>query len=309
VLGLFGPILTTGVALATAVVVVANPVNAPRADIQIPAVALSSGSGHAIDMLDENFLAAIAPEPAPSTSPFAVLKDLVTALVASAAYLGRTAVVNPVVGDAATNPELTSASFPYFGDISVAPVVSAVAGATGAVAPIAVAPIAAPPGVNADIPPTAPPNPALPMTPADVPLLNAVHDRVEADVQWAVDNANAAVAAASDALRNPQSLLDQSLGESLSQRVRDLPDLLPRLPDSLTAVVSLPHKALPSTPTAPAGAPEQADPDSSGPGIGPGGNNVGNTGGNTSGPVHRAPRSGAGDAQSDAADRSAPDAG
>ena len=82
----FGPILTTGVALATAVVVIANPVNAPRADIQIPAVGLASGSGDAVDMLDENFPRAIAPEPE-SNGPFADLKDLVTALVARAPLL------------------------------------------------------------------------------------------------------------------------------------------------------------------------------------------------------------------------------
>lgn len=92
--GLLGPILTTGVVLATAAVVVANPVNAPRADVQIPAVGLSSGSGDAVDMLDEDFLRAIAPEPA-STGPVAVLNELVAALVASAAYLGRNAVVSP----------------------------------------------------------------------------------------------------------------------------------------------------------------------------------------------------------------------
>jgi hypothetical protein len=296
--GVFGPILTTGVALATAVVVVANPVNAPRADIQVPAVALSSGSGHAVDMLDEKFLQAIAPEPADSTSPFAVLKDLVSALLASAAHLGRTAVVNPVVGDSAAKPELTAVSLPYVGEFFGAPAIPAAAGATTAAA----APTIAPSGVSIEILATAPPNPApAPMTPADTPLLNAVHDRAEADLQWAVDNANAAVAAASKGLRNPQSLIDQSLG----QRVLEMPDLLPPLPDSLTAVVSLPHKGLPSIPRNPAGAPEQADTDLSGPGIVP----AGDAAGSKSSPVHRVPRSGAGTAQPDATDSAPSESG
>jgi hypothetical protein len=304
--GVFGPILTTGVALATAAVVVANPVNAPRADVQIPAVALSSGSGDAIDMLDENFLRAIAPEQE-STSPFAVLKDLVTSLLASAAYLGRTAVVTPLGGDSATKPELTAASFPYFG----APAGPAVTGVIGDVVPI-VAPPAA--GVGVDLDPTAPPSPApAPLTPPDTHLLNAVQDWAEADLRWAVDNANAAVATASDVLRNPQSLIDPSFGQSLSQRVSELPDLLVSLPDSLTAVVSLPHtvvslprSGLPSTSTAPARTPAIADADLSGAGIGA----SGDAAANKFAPAQRAPRPGAGDGHPDGAVRSpsAPDA-
>ena len=60
-----GPIVTTGMALVVSGVIVANPVVAPRADVQIPAVQLSSGSGEAGGMLDEAFLNAIAPAPLP----------------------------------------------------------------------------------------------------------------------------------------------------------------------------------------------------------------------------------------------------
>ena len=51
--GVVGPVLTTGVALAAAVVVVANPVIPPRSDVQIPSVQLSAGTGDALGMLDE----------------------------------------------------------------------------------------------------------------------------------------------------------------------------------------------------------------------------------------------------------------
>ncbi len=113
--GRIGPFLTTGVALSVAAVVVANPVVAPRADLEIPAVKLS-GTGDALDMLNNDFLSRIAPAPAESPSnPFAVLKDLVTSLAADATYLTKNAIVSAFFAgaNAVTNPELTAASFPY----------------------------------------------------------------------------------------------------------------------------------------------------------------------------------------------------
>ena len=113
--GLIGPLLTTGVALSVAVVVVANPVIAPRADLQIPAVQLS-GTGDAMDMLNKDFLSAVGPTQAESSSnPFAVLKDLISSLAADASYLGRNAIVAAFFAGATavTNPELTAASYPY----------------------------------------------------------------------------------------------------------------------------------------------------------------------------------------------------
>lgn len=100
-----GPIVTTGVAMAAAAVVVANPIITPRADVQIPAVALSSGG----DMLDKAFLDAIAPTPPESTNPLSVLKQLVSALAADATYIGKNAIVDAfVAGVTAVTPNLPS---------------------------------------------------------------------------------------------------------------------------------------------------------------------------------------------------------
>ena len=117
--GRIGPLLTTGVALSVAAVVVANPVIAPRADLRIPAVELSA-TGDAMDMLNNDFLSAIAPAQAESSSnPFAVLKDLISSLAADATYLTRSAIVSAFFAGATavTNPELTAASHPYVPDV------------------------------------------------------------------------------------------------------------------------------------------------------------------------------------------------
>ncbi|MCW1957810.1 MAG: hypothetical protein KIH64_004535 [Mycobacterium sp.] len=118
--GALGPILTTGVALSAAVVVVVNPVSAPHADVRIPAAQaeVSMAGGQAVDMLDEDFIEAVGPKPAGSTNPLAILKDLVSALVADAADFGKSAVLRAfIAGTGAVSgaqvPELTAASFPY----------------------------------------------------------------------------------------------------------------------------------------------------------------------------------------------------
>lgn len=110
-----GPIVTTGMALVVSGVIVANPVVTPRADVQIPAVQLSSGSDDAGGMLDEAFLNAIAPAPPESTNPFAVLKQLVSSLVADATFIGKNAIVDAFVAGvtAVSEPELTAAWAPY----------------------------------------------------------------------------------------------------------------------------------------------------------------------------------------------------
>lgn len=113
--GRIGLLLTTGVALSVAAAVVANPVIAPRPDLQIPAVQLS-GTGDAMDMLNNDFLSAIGPTQSESSSnPFAVLKDLVASLAADATYLTKNAIVSAFFAGASavTNPELTAASYPY----------------------------------------------------------------------------------------------------------------------------------------------------------------------------------------------------
>ena len=110
-----GPILTTGVSLVTAGVVVANPIVVPRADVAIPAVQLSAGNAETIGMLDQAFLDAIAPGPGGSSNPFSVLKDLISGLAADATSMGKDVIVDAfVAGVAAVSPpELTAASSPY----------------------------------------------------------------------------------------------------------------------------------------------------------------------------------------------------
>ena len=110
-----GPILTTGVALLAACVVVANPIVVPRADVQIPAFTLSAGNDETGGMLDPAFLNAIAPAPSESDNPFAVFKQLITSLAADATSVGRNAIVDAFVAGLAsvTQPELTAASDPY----------------------------------------------------------------------------------------------------------------------------------------------------------------------------------------------------
>lgn len=125
--GAIGPILTTGVALAAAGVVVANPIVAPRADVQIPAVQLSAGSGDAAGMLDQAFLDAIAPSPPESTNPFSVLRQLISSLAADATYIGKNAIVDAFVAGvtAVSQPELTASSTPYVPSIADSPELAA----------------------------------------------------------------------------------------------------------------------------------------------------------------------------------------
>ena len=121
----FGPILTAGVTLGAATVVVANPVVVPRADVQIPAAHVpvtvagvghhGSAHGSALDMLDEDFIRAVGPGPTASANPLAALTDLVRVLVADAAQMGRSAVLHAFATGARViaDPVLTSTSYPY----------------------------------------------------------------------------------------------------------------------------------------------------------------------------------------------------
>ena len=118
--GAFGPILTTGVALSAAVVVVVNPMTAPHADVRIPAAQanVAKAGGEAVDMLDEDFIEAVGPKPTGSTHPLAILKDLVGSLVADVSDLGKSAVLRAFLAGASVVsgsqvPELTAASYPY----------------------------------------------------------------------------------------------------------------------------------------------------------------------------------------------------
>lgn len=118
----FGPLLTTGVALAAAGVVVANPVIAPRGDVRIPAVELSSGSGDAASMLDDGFLDAIAPASSESTGPLSVLKDLFSSLAADATHIGKNAIVSAFIAGmaAVSDPELTASTGTVAGPSEIA---------------------------------------------------------------------------------------------------------------------------------------------------------------------------------------------
>ena len=113
--GIVGPILTTGVALVAASVVVANPIVVPRADIQIPAFTLSAGNDETGGMLDPAFLDAIAPSPSESDNPFSMIKQLITSFATDATTVGRNAIVDAFVAGVAavSQPELTAASAPY----------------------------------------------------------------------------------------------------------------------------------------------------------------------------------------------------
>ena len=119
----YGPILTTGVALAAAGVVVANPIVAPHADVQVPPAQLSAGSDDVASMLDKAFLDAIAPAPPESTNPFSVIKDLFTSLAADATDAGRNAIVNAFVAGitAVSAPELTASSEIYVAPLTDSP--------------------------------------------------------------------------------------------------------------------------------------------------------------------------------------------
>jgi len=112
---IIGPILTTGVALVAASVVIANPIVVPRADVQIPAFTLSAGNDETGGMLDPAFLAAIAPAPSTSDNPLSMLKQLITSLATDATSVGRDAIVDAFVAGVAavSQPELTAASFHY----------------------------------------------------------------------------------------------------------------------------------------------------------------------------------------------------
>ena len=110
-----------GVALVVAGVVVANPIVAPRSDVQIASVQLSAGTDSSgTGMFDAAFLNAIGPTPPASNNPLSVLKELISSLAADVSYFSRAAIVDAVVAGltgvaAVSEPELTAAAFPTLG--------------------------------------------------------------------------------------------------------------------------------------------------------------------------------------------------
>ena len=171
--------------MVAAGVVVANPILAPRADVQIPAVALSAGT--ADSMLDKSFLDAIAPAAPESNSPFSVLKQLVSALAADATYIGKNAIVDAFVAGvgAVSGPDLGTVTNPPAGP--PAPPVTP--------APLVVAP---PPDLSTLVPALVPHVDAsvLSATIANVPsdVVNATSSYFDASVVPVVEDALSAIA-------------------------------------------------------------------------------------------------------------------
>lgn len=108
-----GTIVTTGVALVGAAVVVANPVTAPPSDVRVPAVELSGATASA-GVLDETFLNALARDPSDS-GPVTALKRLLAQLVTEATLFGGDAVKEAFQAHdiVIAPPALTAASLPY----------------------------------------------------------------------------------------------------------------------------------------------------------------------------------------------------
>lgn len=102
-----GPIVTTGVVLVGAAVVVANPLVTKPHDVTVPAVHLSAGAGTGAPqgMFDKALVDAIAVDTGDSTSPVSVLKQLFASLAADASLFGGKAVSEVLPhGQAATPP-------------------------------------------------------------------------------------------------------------------------------------------------------------------------------------------------------------
>ena len=99
-----GPIVTTGVALLGAAVVVANPLVTAPHDVSVPSVRLSAGAGAAHGMFDKALVEAIAVDSGDSTSPVGVLKQLFAALAANAGLFGGKAVSEVFPQDPAITP-------------------------------------------------------------------------------------------------------------------------------------------------------------------------------------------------------------
>lgn len=243
----FGPIMTTGVVLGTAAVVVANPLGSPRADIQIPAVALSSGSSDALGMLDENFLRALAPEPTKSTTPLSVLKDVVSALVANAATLGRNSAVSGLLPDGtdpATLPALTSTTqpYPYVAEAPAAaplapPVLAPSVPGSAAVAPVEPVQSAASLEAAAAVVDT--------VASGAAPIINTINT----DMQWAVDRASEVVSA----LPQPPAVLSGS--GAIGERLSDLSSKISSVASNLASALPKPPP-MPAVPTPAPGLPQ-----------------------------------------------------
>ena len=103
--GAIGPVLSTGVALVCAAVIVANPIAVPPKDVQISVAEMSAGLGNRTEVSDPAFwkaLAAAAPE---SANPLSVLQQVLGSLAEHAsARIGKQAVAEAWAAGAAAEP-------------------------------------------------------------------------------------------------------------------------------------------------------------------------------------------------------------
>ncbi|MFM9035866.1 MAG: hypothetical protein ACKOQ4_16565 [Mycobacterium sp.] len=184
---MFGPIIATGVVMVTAAVVAANPVMGSSADVQIRSVDLSSGTA---ETSGQDFLDALAPASPGASGPLSVLKDVVSALVADAVYLGRNGLSQAftAAGDAAA-PGQDLAALSDLAGIRPADPAAPSAPPAGPVQVVAQAPEPGVGGSHATVPP-ADLLPAQGMGPA-----YAAHELVSVELPRTLDAVASVVAA------------------------------------------------------------------------------------------------------------------
>lgn len=123
-----GPILTTGVVLCSAAVVVANPVLTQPHDISVPSVRLSVGNAASQSTLDKSLVDAIGADSHDQAGPVSVLNQLFSTPSADAGLPAGEAVSEAVVvHNSAVLPPSSSAASPSQGQTPPAPDLDALA--------------------------------------------------------------------------------------------------------------------------------------------------------------------------------------
>jgi hypothetical protein len=183
-----GPVLTTGVALVAAAVVVANPVAPPVRDFQISTTQLSTSPG-ALIPFDKNLLKSISQMPASSTFNTA-LTQILSALAAEADRIGTE--VNSNVSSSLT-PPAASQTPPVYAPLS--------------------ADVAPGPTPNATAPPSTIISPAS--ATASTPTFQQVVSDITADTAYLSNKVVEAASAAVDALVNTPDLLFKAVQAAL----------------------------------------------------------------------------------------------
>lgn len=123
-----GPILTTGVVLCSAAVVVANPVLTQPRDISVPSVQLSVGNAASQSTLEKSLVDAIGADSHDQAGPVSVLKQLFSTPSADAGLPAGEAVSEAVVvHNSAVLPPSSPAASPSQGQTPPAPGLDALA--------------------------------------------------------------------------------------------------------------------------------------------------------------------------------------